>query len=164
MKPRNIIIGQKVSPEKRKRARELRRNMTPTEKILWEHLRAKRFKNLKFRRQQIIEGFIVDFYCHSLGLIIEVDGEIHDKQVEYDTERDNILSAKELHILRFTNKQVIENIDLVLDAIAQRLGSAEIAQKIEDIEDLRDLRQAREESKHEPDISLEEVKQMFNLR
>lgn len=77
MKPRNIIIGQKVTPEKIKRAKELRQNMTSAEKILWEHLRAKRFKNFKFRRQQIIEGFIVDFYCHSLGLIIEVDGEVH---------------------------------------------------------------------------------------
>ena len=56
MKPRNIIIGQRVSPEKIKRAKELRSNMTSAEKILWEYLRAKRFNNLKFRRQQIIEG------------------------------------------------------------------------------------------------------------
>lgn len=80
MKPRIIIIGQKVSPEKIKRAKELRRNMTPAEKILWEHIRAKSFNNLKLRRQQIIEGFIIDFYCHSLGLVIEIDGEIHNKQ------------------------------------------------------------------------------------
>ena len=84
MKPRNIIIGQKVLPDKIKRAKELWRDMTPAENILWEHLRAKRFNNLKLRRQQIIAGFIVDFYCHSLGLIIEVDGEIHDRQQEYD--------------------------------------------------------------------------------
>ncbi len=154
MKPRNIIIGQKVSPEKIKRAKELRKNMTPAEKILWEQLRAKRFHNLKFRRQQIIEGFIVDFYCHSLGLVIEVDGEIHNKQKVYDTERDKILSTKELHILRFTNKQVTENIEAVLKAIRE---------KVEDIEDLRDLRAAKEESKEEPDISLEEVKKMLEL-
>ena len=80
MKPHNIIIGQKVSPEKIKRAKELRQNMTPAEKILWQYLRAERFHNLKFRRQQIIEGFIVDFYCHSLRLVIEVDGEIHEHQ------------------------------------------------------------------------------------
>jgi len=84
MKPRNIITGQKVSSEKKARLRELRKQMTPAEKILWQHLRAKRFNNLKFRRQQVIEGFLVDFYCHSLGLIIEVDGEIHGKQQEYD--------------------------------------------------------------------------------
>jgi very-short-patch-repair endonuclease len=121
MKPRNIIIGQKVTPEKIKLAKELRQNMTPAEKILWQHLRAKRFKSLKFRRQQIIEGFIVDFYCHSLGLVIEVDGKIHDQQKDYDSERDKIITAKGLMILRFTNQQVIENIELVLKAITQKI-------------------------------------------
>lgn len=153
MKPRNIIIGQKVSPEKIKRAKELRQNMTPAEKTLWEHLKAKRFNNLKFRRQQVIEGFIVDFYCHSFGLIIEVDGEVHDKQVEYDIEREKILLAKDLHILRFTNQQVIDNIESVLNKVTE---------KIEDIEDLRDLRKAKEESKNERRYSLKEVKQMLN--
>ena len=154
MQPHNIIIGQKVSSEKIKKAKELRQNMTPAEKILWEHLRAKRFNGLKFRRQQIIEGFIVDFYCHSLGLVIELDGEIHEKQKKYDTERDKILSSKQLTILRFTNQQVTENIESVLKKIAE---------KQEDMEDLRDLRQAQEKSKNEPDISLKEVKKNFNL-
>ena len=118
MKPRNIVIGQKVSPKKIKRAKELRKDMTPAEKILWEHLRAKRFNGLKFRRQQIIAGFIVDFYCHSLGLIIEVDGKIHDKQKEKDLEREAILKAQGFQIVRFTNQQVIEDIEAVLKAIA----------------------------------------------
>ena len=131
MQPRNIIIGQKVSPEKIKRAKELRQNMTPAEKILWEYLRAKRFNGLKFRRQQIIEGFIVDFYCHSLGLVIELDGEIHDKQKEYDTERDDILSSKQLTILRFTNQQVSKDIESVLKIIAK---------KQENIENIKSLR------------------------
>ncbi|MDJ0899324.1 MAG: DUF559 domain-containing protein [Xenococcus sp. MO_188.B8] len=135
MQPRNIIIGQKVSPEKIKRAKELRQNMTLAEKILWEHLRAKRFNGLKFRRQQIIEGFIVDFYCHSLGLVIELDGEIHNKQKEYDIERDKILSSKQLTILRFTNQQVPEDVESVLNTIAK---------KQEDIENLRDLQQEKE--------------------
>ena len=154
MKPRNIIIGQNLSPEKIKRAKELRQNMTPAEKILWQKLRAKRFKGLKFRRQQIIEGFIVDFYCHSLGLVIEIDGEIHDKQKKYDREREKILLAKDLCVLRFSNQQVIENISLVLESIAE---------KVEDIEDLIDLRIAKEECKNEPCYSLEEVKQMLNI-
>ena len=122
MKPRNIniniVIGQNVSPKKIKRSKELRRNMTLAEKILWEHLRAKRFHGLKFRRQQIIVGFIVDFYCHSLGLVIEVDGEIHNQQKEYDRHRENILMAEGLQIIRFTNRQVIEDIESVLKAIA----------------------------------------------
>ncbi len=135
MQPRNIIIGQKVSPKKIKRAKKLRQNMTLAEKILWEHLRAKRFNGLKFRRQQIIEGFIVDFYCHSLGLVIELDGEIHNKQKEYDIERDKILSSKQLTILRFTNQQVQEDVESVLNTIAK---------KQEDIENLRDLQQEKE--------------------
>lgn len=97
--------------------------MTPAEKILWAKLRAKRFKGLKFRRQQIIAGFIVDFYCHSLRLVIEVDGEIHNQQKEYDAERDKILTAKDLDILRFSNQQVRENIELVLNAIARNQRS-----------------------------------------
>lgn len=125
MKPRNIIIGQKVSPDKIKRAKELRQNMTSAEKILWERLRAKHFRNLKFRRQQIIEGFIVDFYCHSLGLIIEVDGKIHDRQKEYDRYRSKILSAKNLTILRFSNEQIAENIEIVLKEIAANIRNSD---------------------------------------
>ena len=121
MKPRNIIIGQKVSPAKIKRAKELRQKMTPAEKILWEHLRAKRFQGLKFRRQQIIAEFIVDFYCHSLGLIIEVDGKIHDRQKEQDLERELILKAQGLQIIRFSNQQIIEDIESVLRAIATQV-------------------------------------------
>ncbi|MEO1692065.1 MAG: DUF559 domain-containing protein [Cyanobacteria bacterium J06631_6] len=121
MKPRNIIIGQKVSPEKKARSQELRKQMTPAETLLWQHLRAKRFNDLKFRRQQVIEGFIVDFYCHSLGLIIEVDGKIHQQQQEYDRHRENIFTAQGLNIIRFTNEQVINNIETVLKAIALQL-------------------------------------------
>ena len=121
MKPRNIINGQKVSPEKKQRSRELRKQMTPAENVLWKCLRAKRFNDLKFRRQQVIEGFIVDFYCHSLGLIIEVDGEIHDHQQEYDRYRENVLISRGLHIIRFTNQQIIEDIETVLKAIALTL-------------------------------------------
>jgi len=95
--------------------------MTPAETLLWQHLRAKRFNDLKFRRQQVIEGFIVDFYCHSLGLIIEVDGKIHQQQQEYDRHRENIFTAQGLNIIRFTNEQVINNIETVLKAIALQL-------------------------------------------
>lgn len=116
---RNIIIGQKVTSSKIKRAKELRRQMTPEETILWQYLRANRFNNLHFRRQQIIDGFIVDFYCHSAKLIIEVDGEIHQQQVEYDAERDQILSARGLRLLRIKNEQVIYDLSGVLECIAK---------------------------------------------
>lgn len=76
--------------------------------------------NLKFCRQQIIEGFIIEFYCHSLGLVIEVDDKIHKNLIEYDTERDKTLSAKDWHILRFINEQITENIEVVLNTIYKK--------------------------------------------
>jgi very-short-patch-repair endonuclease len=116
---RNIVIGQKIETVKHQRAKEMRRNMTPEEKILWEHLRTNRLHGLHFRRQQIIDGFIVDFYCHAASLVIEVDGKIHEKQIEYDLERDKVLSARGLRLLRIKNEEVTQEIDQVLWRIYQ---------------------------------------------
>ena len=115
----NIVIGQKVSRELHERARELRRNMTSTEKNLWEKLRHKRLNGLQFRRQQIINGYIVDFYCHSKALIVEVDGEIHDAQKDSDSERDNNLIAGGFSILRFTNEEVKNDLATALQKIIE---------------------------------------------
>jgi very-short-patch-repair endonuclease len=68
---KNIIPGQKINPEKLHRARELRHEMTPAEKMLCQALRGNKLGGLHFRRQQIIAGFIVDFYCHAAGLLID---------------------------------------------------------------------------------------------
>src|SRR5574341_2298524 len=84
----NIVIGQKISRELHERAKELRRNMTPAEGIPWEKLRHNRLKGLQFRRQQIIDGYIVDFYCHAKTLVVEIDGDIHELQKDYDAGRD----------------------------------------------------------------------------
>ncbi|ACK71609.1 protein of unknown function DUF559 [Gloeothece citriformis PCC 7424] len=119
MKPTNIIIGQKITATKQQRAKELRQNMTPEEKILWQHLRRNNLNGLHFRRQQIIDGFIVDFYCHAAKLVIEIDGEIHQQQTEYDTERDQILSAKGLRLLRIKNEDVRQNLNGVLNQIIE---------------------------------------------
>jgi very-short-patch-repair endonuclease len=115
----NIVIGQKVTSVKVQRAKELRRQMTQEEKILWQHLRANKLNGLHFRRQQIIDGFIADFYCHAARLVIEVDGEIHQQQAEYDEERDQVLSARGLRLLRIKNEQVRQNLDSVLARIAK---------------------------------------------
>lgn len=69
--------------------------MTPEEHILWHYLRNRNTLGFKFRDQQVIEGFIIDFYCHSVGLIIEVDGRIHRMQQNYDTERDRSFSHED---------------------------------------------------------------------
>ena len=118
MPVRNIVIGQKVSRELRKRAKELRQTMTPAEKTLWEHLRHNRLDGLQFRRQQIIDGYIVDFYCHEKALVVEIDGEIHLLHQEYDAERDNHLIARGFQVLRVPNKDVKDNLLLVLQRIS----------------------------------------------
>ncbi|MDY7041421.1 MAG: DUF559 domain-containing protein [Chloroflexota bacterium] len=124
MPARHIVIGQKVDRAKVQRAKELRRRMTEEERILWQHLRANRLHGFHFRRQQIIDGFIVDFYCHAAGLVVEVDGEIHQQQTEYDAERDQILSARGLRILRVTNEDIRCGLPDVLACIANACREA----------------------------------------
>ena len=106
MNTRKIVIGQKVNPTKKERAKEFRRNPTSAEKILWFYLRSRKMAGYKFRRQQVIDGFIVDFYCHELGLIIEVDGRIHHARKVYDAERDRIIQSRGLTVIRITNENI----------------------------------------------------------
>ena len=110
-----IVKGQKVTEGKVLLAQQMRKQMTPTEAMLWEHLRGNRLAGLKFRRQQVIDGFIADFYCHAAGLVVEVDGLIHNPA--YDAERDRILGIRQLTVLRITNDQVNSNLDSVLEQI-----------------------------------------------
>jgi very-short-patch-repair endonuclease len=119
MSNQHIITGQKIDPAKLQQAKASRRNMTPAEKRLWQSLRANRLKGLHFRRQQIIDGFIVDFYCHAASLVVEVDGPVHDGQIEYDVERDRVLAARELQVLRVSNEEVLQNLEGVLTRIRE---------------------------------------------
>ncbi len=106
-------------PEKQALAKQMRQEMTPSEKRLWERLRANRLNGLSFRRQQVISGFIADFYCRSARLVIECDGQAHAAQLEYDRERDRIISTYNLRVLRFANDQISNDIQSVLAAIGQ---------------------------------------------
>ncbi|MCL4273686.1 MAG: DUF559 domain-containing protein [Anaerolineales bacterium] len=115
---KNIVTNQKVTKEKLQRAKELRREMTPAEKLLWEELRANKL-GVHFRRQQVIQGFIVDFYCHKAGLVVEVDGDIHDLQKEEDERREKVLSALGLRIVRFGNDEVVKNLSAVVGKIRE---------------------------------------------
>jgi very-short-patch-repair endonuclease len=115
---RPIVTGQRVSPRKVERSRELRREMTPAEASLWVRLRGRGLHGLKFRRQQIIDGFIADFYCHAAGLVIEVDGAVHAGQADYDTARDQAIAAHGLRVLRFTNAQIEDDLQAVLSTIS----------------------------------------------
>lgn len=114
-----IVIGQKVSRALRERSKELKQNMTPAETALWERLRANRCNGLHFRRQQVIGRYIADFYCHRLGLVIELDGAVHDGRIEVDAVRDKELSERNLKVIRFRNEEVVGNLDEVLNRIAE---------------------------------------------
>jgi very-short-patch-repair endonuclease len=112
-----VVIGQCVDPDKVLAAKQLRRTMTVAEKILWNHVRANRLDGFHFRRQQIIAGYVVDFYCHSARLIVELDGPIHENQHEHDKKRDIALTELGFRIVRFANREVIENLKEVLNRI-----------------------------------------------
>jgi len=100
-----------------KTAKNLRKSATRVETILWKELRAKRIDGLKFRRQQPIDEFIVDFVCFEKKLIIELDGGQHAQASEKDRERDKNLSEKGYIVLRFWNNEVLENLAGVLEVI-----------------------------------------------
>ncbi len=117
---KNIVTGQRVTKEKLQRAKELRREMTPAEKLLWHEVRAKKL-GVRFRRQQVIAGFIVDFYCHKAALVIEVDGDIHDLQKEEDERREKALTEMGLRIVRFGNDEVMRELSAVVGKIISRL-------------------------------------------
>jgi very-short-patch-repair endonuclease len=100
-------------------ARVLRNNMTRAEIILWSRLREKKINGYKFRRQQPIFDYIVDFYCPELKFIIEVDGEIHSlpENTNYDSKRDKILKINGYHIIRLTNLEIETELDSTINKI-----------------------------------------------
>ena len=119
MHGRRVVVGQHVQEGKVAWAREMRREMTDAEQLLWRALRGNQVSGLHFRRQQVIDGFIVDFYCHAAGLVVEVDGGIHQAQADADAERDRILTARGLRILRLTNEEIRRDLAGALARIAE---------------------------------------------
>jgi very-short-patch-repair endonuclease len=103
-------------------ARQMRKEPTPAEDIMWQHLRDRQLLGFKFRRQHSIERFIVDFYCSEAALVIEVDGPIHQYSKEEDTIRQEYIESYGLRLLRFTNDEVINNLDSVLNRISEELS------------------------------------------
>ena len=100
-----------------KRAQELRKNMTIAEKKLWNILRHDRFNGLRFRRQVPLGSYIVDFACFEAKIIIELDGSQHLEQMDYDENRTRYLEMLGYKVLRFWNREVLNNIDAVLEVI-----------------------------------------------
>ena len=98
-------------------ARLLRNNMTIPEKILWERLKGKNILGLRFRRQPPIDIFIADFYCHEARLVIEIDGEIHEEQIEYDDGREAEIEKYDIKVIRFTNDEIMNEMESVINKI-----------------------------------------------
>lgn len=107
---RRITKGQPVDQAKKELARKFRKEPTPSERIAWELLRGRRMFGLKFRRQQVILGFIVDFFCAEHRLVLEVDGSSHEplERQAKDEERSAILARLELRVLRVRNDELSE--------------------------------------------------------
>ncbi len=104
------------------RARQLRRDMTPAERKLWQRIRYGQLDGAHFRRQHAIGRFIVDFFCAKARLVIEVDGDIHAEQMEYDAERTKWLNEqKRYRVIRFTNDEIDHNLDGVVERIREAL-------------------------------------------
>ncbi len=102
--------------QKKEFRRRLRRRNTKAEYVLWQELRASK-RDWKFRRQVGIGKFIVDFYCHELRLIIELDGPIHQYQKEYDRRRQSWLESRGYIVIRFLNDEILFERDIALQCI-----------------------------------------------
>lgn len=107
----------KIDPQLLEFAKSMRHTATDAEYLMWQILRAKRFMNLKFRRQHVIKPYIVDFYCHEIGLVIELDGSQHGMEdaIEYDAERTKFLEVLDLTVVRYWNHDVLGRTDVVLE-------------------------------------------------
>ena len=112
----------RVPVEMTRRARLLRREATFPERLLWSRLRGGRAGGLKFRRQHPFGPYIADFYCAALQLVIEVDGRTHIGRAEADERRTRYLEKRGLRVLRFTNDDVIRDVDAVVATIGRLAG------------------------------------------
>jgi very-short-patch-repair endonuclease len=110
----SVTRGQPVDPEKVRFARAMRHDMTPAERVLWNRLRRSALEGLHFHRQQIIAGFIVDSYCAAASIAIELDGPVHDSQLESDRKRDQALADLGIRTIRIRNEEVADNLEAVL--------------------------------------------------
>ena len=102
-------------------AKALRSRTTRAERALWVQLRKNRFHGFRFKRQHPITGYIADFYCHRAKLVIEIDGESHKSCIDYDKNRTEVMVELGLKVLRFSNEDVAQRIEIVLREIELEL-------------------------------------------
>jgi len=105
-------------------ARDMRKDPSKAENSLWQTLRNRQINGWKFRRQQVAGDYIADFLCHECHLVIELDGDSHDGQEAYDLKRTKWFESQGFKVIRFTNFDVLENLESVVDVI-RRVGGSE---------------------------------------
>lgn len=113
------------NPKLKERARQLKKSGNLSEVILWQEIKNRKFLDLTFHRQKIIGNYIVDFFCKSLNLVIEIDGSTHDFKVDYDKRRDEYLSGLGLvviHILDIDVKCSLEGVMIFLELEVGKVG------------------------------------------
>ncbi len=113
-----------MTSERTQFARQLRKQPTPAEDILWARLRGSRFHEAKFKRQVPFDRYVVDFYCHTAKLVVEIDGRQHQWVTGYDEGRTEVLERIGLRMIRFQNDKVCGDLESVLEQILQALRLA----------------------------------------
>ena len=106
-------------------SRQLRKDMTNAERLLWSKVKRKQLQGYQFYRQKIIGNYIVDFYCPKANLVIEIDGGQHydDEEIKKDNVRDDYMGEQRLTVLRFSDREVFENLNGVIERINEELES-----------------------------------------
>jgi very-short-patch-repair endonuclease len=133
-KPRRVIT--QYQPYLKQYARDLRKSATYTEKLIWKLVRGKFENKYRFHRQRPLDNFIADFYCNELHLVIELDGITHtwDITKEKDLIKENKLNELGINLLRFTDEQVISDVDYVIECIKKYIVAFDENSELIDIQ------------------------------
>ena len=120
-----VIRNQKINPKKLELARQFRKNPTESEDAVWQMLRNRQIRNLKWRRQQVIDGFIADFFCAEFNVVLEIDGSVHDDEEvkEYDAFRTSVFEERGIKVFRLKNEDCdIQHLTELIEHIITNQG------------------------------------------
>ncbi len=113
------------NPKLKSRARKLRKNSTLSEVLFWDQIKSKKLRRYQFNRQKPIGDYIVDFYCKTLGLVIEIDGDSHNSKIDKDRIRQRALESYGLKVIRFNDLDVKKDLDAVIKSIEYEIEKLE---------------------------------------
>jgi very-short-patch-repair endonuclease len=112
-----------VKEIKKRFARQLRKDETKAEKLVWETIRNRKFRGFKFRRQHVVQGFVLDFYCQEVKLGIEIDGAVHYKRKDYDRLRQDIIESKGINVIRIKNRDILNDKSSILKKMRKSIAN-----------------------------------------